>query len=166
MIKNQAENFNDDREALELRAASVNRGKWVYQVVRHALDAGMSWDEIREAIHRAGAYKGYHEFPRTTDLKEFARGFATQDLTKVNDGRIPVLTDEEFIWEVHYCPMVEAWMSYTDDEEFISKLCDVCMEIDRGTMSTYGWELDLKETIGRGDGRCMICMKKKQEKAN
>ena len=57
MIKNQAENFNDDREALELRAASVNRGKWVYQVVRHALDAGMSWDEIREAIHRAGASK-------------------------------------------------------------------------------------------------------------
>ncbi len=162
MIPNKARNFNDDREALELRAASINRGKWVYMLVREALNAGMTWDDVREAIRAAGAHKGYHDFPRTTDMREFARGFATGDLTKVNDGEIPVLTDDEFVWEVHYCPMVEGWMQYTDDEQFIDKLCDACMEVDRGTMDSYGWELELKETIGKGDGKCTICMRKKK----
>jgi hypothetical protein len=161
MIRNRAENFNDDREALELRAASINRGKWVYMIVREALKAGMSWPDIREAIRAAGVYKGYHEFPRTTDMREFARGFATTELTKLNDGRIPILTDREFVWEVHYCPMVEGWLQYTDDAEFIAELCDACMEIDRGAMESYGWEFELGETIGKGDGKCVMRMRKK-----
>ena len=162
MIINEARNYNDDKEALLLRAASENRGKWIYQLVRKGLDAGMSWDDIRDAIRAAGAYKGYHDFPRTPDIKEFAKGFASEALFKTNDGEIPVLTDDEFIWEVHYCPLIKAFMSYTDDEEFIATLCDVCMEIDRGTMDTFGWELELKETIGKGDGKCTICMRKKR----
>ncbi len=161
MIKNQASNYNDDTEAVALRAASINRGKWIYVIVREALKAGMSWNDIREAIHAAGAFKGYHDFPRTTDIREFAKGFATSDLVKVNDGRTARLTDDEFVWEVNYCPMVEGWMHFTDDGAFIDQLCDACMEIDRGTMASYGWELELKETIGKGDGRCIICMKKK-----
>lgn len=161
MIKNEARNYNDDFEAQQLRAASINRGKWVYQLIRSGLDTGMTWDDIREAIRAAGRYKGYHSFPRTTNIKEFAKGFATKELYKTNDGEIPVLTDNELVWEVHYCPLIEAFMEYTDDKDFIAELCDVCMEIDRGTMDTYGWVLELKETIGKGDGKCTICMKKK-----
>lgn len=161
MIKNKARNYNDDFEAQQLRAASINRGKWVYQLVTCALEAGMDWEDIREAIRAAGRYKGYHDFPRTTDMKEFAKGFASKELFKTNDGEIPVLTENEFIWEVHYCPLVEAFMQYTDDEKYIDKLCDVCMEIDRGMLDTYGWELDLQETIGKGDDKCTIRMIKK-----
>jgi hypothetical protein len=160
MIRNSARNFNDDYEAQQLRAASINRGKWIFQVVKAGLEAGMSWDDVREAIHAAGAYKGYHKFPRTNDVREFAGEFASETLVKVNDGRIAKLTDNEFVWEVNYCPMVEGWMQYCDDKEFLEKLCDACMEIDRGTMDSYGWTLDLPETIARGDGKCTICMKK------
>ena len=163
MIKNQASHYNDDFEAQQLRAASINRGKWIYQVVKCGLEAGMSWDDIREGIRAAGAFKGYHCFPRTSDIKKFAEEFANEELVKVNDGRIARLTDDEFVWEVHYCPLIEAFMQFTDDEEFIGQLCDVCMEIDRGTMDSYGWQLELQETIGKGDERCMICMKKCQK---
>ena len=160
MITNAAKNYNDDFEAQQLRASSINRGKWVYQLVSAFLEGGMSWDEIREGIRAAGKYKGYHSFPRTSDIREFAEKFATEELVKVNDGRIASLTDNEFVWEVNYCPMVEGWLKYTDDKEFLSKLCDICMDIDRGAMDTYGWELELKGTIANGDGKCMICMKK------
>lgn len=158
MIINKAKNYNDDFEAQQLRASSVNRGRWIYQLAVAFLEAGMTWEDIGEAIRAAGRYKGYNDFPRTTDMKEFAKGFATESLVKVNDGAVAKLTDDEFVWEVNYCPMVEGWLQYTDDEEFIKKLCDVCMEIDRGTMDTYGWELELKETIANGDGKCTICM--------
>lgn len=160
MITNTAKNYNDDFEAQQLRASSVNRGRWIYQLVVSFLEAGMSWDDIGEAIRAAGRYKGYNDFPRTNDIKVFAEGFATEELKKVNDGRVASLTDNELVWEVNYCPMVEGWLSYTDDEEFLKKLCDVCMNIDRGTMDTYGWELELKSTIANGDGKCTICMKK------
>ena len=160
MIKNKPRKDVEDIEIQQLRAASINRGKWVYHIVKAGLEAGMQWDDIREAIRKAGAYKGYNDFLRTSDLKKFAQAFATDALKKTNDAEIPVLTDNEFVWEVHYCPMVEAWMQYTDDEEFIAKLCDACMEIDRGTMDTYGWKLELKNTIAGGDGKCTICMKK------
>lgn len=160
MITNVAKHYNDDEEAIQLRQSSVNRGKWIYQLVRSFLDGGMSWDEIREGIREAGKYKGYNSFPRTSDMHEFAEGFATEDLIKVNDGRIESLTDDELVWEVNYCPMVDGWTQLTDDEEFISKLCDICMDIDRGTMDTYGWDLELKGTIADGDGKCTICMQK------
>ena len=39
-------------------------------------------------------------------------------------------------------------------------MCDICMDIDRGAMDTYGWELELNGTIANGDGKCTICMKK------
>ncbi|MDR1932012.1 MAG: hypothetical protein LBQ57_04215 [Spirochaetales bacterium] len=166
MIKNTACNYNDDYEAQQLRAASINRGKWVYQIVKAALDAGMTWDDIREAIRAAGAYKAYHKFPRTSDIKKFAEGFASETLVKVNDGAIPKLTDTEFVWEVNYCPMVDGWLQYTDDQEFLEKLCDACMEIDRGAMDSYGWTLDLPKTIAKGDGKCLICMKKNNASAD
>jgi len=161
VIKNKPRTNVEDIEIQQLRAASINRGKWIYHIVKAGLEAGMTWDDIREAIRKAGAYKGYHSFLRTSDLKKFAKAFATDALKKTNDAEIPVLTDEEFVWEVNYCPLVEAWMQYTDDEEFIAKLCDACMEIDRGTMDTYGWHLELKNTIAGGDGKCTICMQKK-----
>jgi hypothetical protein len=160
MIKNTAQNFNDDYEAQQLRAASINRGKWVFQIVKAGLEAGMAWADIREAIHAAGVYKGYHKLPRTSDIREFAKEFASETLVKVNDGRIAKLTDNEFVWEVNYCPLVAGWVQYCDDEKFLEKLCDACMEIDRGTMDSYGWTLDLPETIAKGDGKCTICMKK------
>ena len=162
MIKNKPRKDTKDVETQQLRAASINRGKWIYYIVKEGLAAGMKWDDIREAIRKAGAYKGYNSFLRTSDLKKFAKAFATEELIKTNDAEIPVLTDDEFVWEVNYCPLVEAWMQYTNDEQFIAKLCDACMEIDRGTMDTYGWELELKKTIADGDGKCTICMKKKK----
>jgi hypothetical protein len=162
VIKNKPRTDVKDIEIQQLRAASVNRGKWIYQIVKEGLAVGMQWEDIREAIRKAGAYKGYNSFLRTSDLKKFAKAFATDALIKTNDAEIPVLTDDEFVWEVHYCPLVEAWMQYTDDEEFITKLCDACMEIDRGTMDTYGWNLELKNTIAGGDGKCTICMQKKK----
>ena len=160
MIKNAAQNYNEDYEARQLRSSAVNRGKWVYQIVKAFLEAGMTWEEIRDGIRDAGRYKGYHNYPRTSDIGEFAEKFATKELVKLNDDRIASLTDEEFVWEVNYCPMVEGWLQYTDDEEYLSKLCDICMDIDRGAMDTYGWELELKGTIADGDGKCTICMKK------
>ena len=160
MINNKPRNYVGDYEVELLRAASLNRGKWVYKVVKHGLNAGMTWDDIREAIRRIGAYNGYNVYPRTNDIKEFAKAFCTDTLMKMNDAEVAKLTDDEFTFVVHHCPMVDAWLRFTDDEEFIAELCDACMEIDRGTMATYGWNLELKETIGKGDDKCTICMKK------
>ncbi len=160
MITNTAKHYNDDFEAQQLRLSSVNRGKWVYQLVKSFFFFFLNWDEIREVIREAGRYKGYHDFPRTGDIREFAEKFATEDLVKVNDGRVASLTDDEFVWEVNYCRMVEGWLKSTADPEFLEKLCDICMDIDRGAMDTYGWELELKGTIAKGDGKCTICMRK------
>jgi len=161
MIKNKPRKETNDVETLQLRAASINRGKWVFQIAKEGLKAGMKWDDIREAIHKAGAYKGYNDFLRTSDIKKFAKAFATESLIKTNDAEIPVLTDDEFVWEVNYCPLVEGWLEFTEDQDFLENLCEACMEVDRGAMDTYGWTLELKETIARGDGKCTICMRRK-----
>ena len=49
----------------------------------------------------------------------------------------------------------------TDDEEYMSQICDCCMDMDRAMAESLGWTMDLEHTIAAGDGKCTMCFRKK-----
>ena len=63
--------------------------------------------------------------------------------------------------DLGYCPLVKAWQGLTDDEEYMSRICDCCMDMDRAMAEGLGWTMDLEHTIAAGDGKCTMCFRKK-----
>lgn len=157
MLQNTPKKYVDDKNVNELREQYENRGLWFYKIIEKALENGLDYDFARKAIFNAGIWNGLNKFPRTDDMKEFADAFMTVGVEKANEGEIVELTDDKLIVDVGYCPLVTAWRKFTDDEEKIALLCDIAMEVDRGIMSTFGWELELKGTIGTGFDKCRLC---------
>jgi len=143
-----------------LEDAVENTGKWYYMLATGALEAGMSWNDIREAIRKAGYYKGYNDYPRTSDLQAFAKAYAKESFVKTRKLKKVALTEDKFIYEVHHCPLVKSWKHFTDDKELISKLCDVYMDLERSVMETYGWNLEVEKAISKGNNNCTICIRK------
>ncbi|MTI62076.1 MAG: hypothetical protein FH762_19195 [Firmicutes bacterium] len=160
-IKNNArlneEHINDMRGALEHRAT------WFYFLLDEVRKKGLDWDDFaRKAIFKCGCFHGDNKFTDTDDLKEFAAEFANDQVKDIFEMDIVESTDDKFVVEFNYCPLVAAWMKLTDNEEDIDHLCDIAMDGDRGILSTYdNFEFDLQETIASGGDVCKIVISKK-----
>lgn len=163
MLKNEPKKYIGDKEVDELRAQYENRGLWYYQVIEEALANGLDLDFARQAIFNAGVWSGKHDFSGIRDTKTFAKEFMSEGVIKANEGELVELTDDKIIIDIGYCPLIKAWQEFTDDEEKIAELCDIAMCVDRGILSTYGWELKLEGTIGGGDEKCRLCILKNKE---
>jgi len=159
-IKNQAkineEHIND------LRGAFEHRATWFYLLLDEARKEGLDWDKFaRKAIFRCGCFHGNNKFSDTEDLKKFANEFANELVKKIFEMEIVELTDDKFVVEFNYCPLVAAWLKLTDNEEEIDHLCDIAMDGDRGILSTYDkFTFDLQETIASGGDVCRIVITK------
>jgi hypothetical protein len=157
MIKNQPAKYIDDKEVNAVRDAYENRGNWYYFLVKEGLDRGLGLDFARDALRDAGEFLGTTRFKDCKTMREFADVFMTFGVEKVNEGEIRKLTDTELRVELGYCPLVSAWLKLTDDEDYIVKICDVCMDMDRGLAKTKGMGMELKGSIAKGDGKCTLC---------
>lgn len=161
MIINEPKKYIGSYEVDSVRGAYENRGKWYYYLVKEGLDNGLPLDFARDAMRNAGRHLAETRFKGMTTIDEFAKEFMTYGVEKVNEGVITRQTEDELEIDLGYCPLVNAWQKLTDDEEYMAKICDVCMDMDRGTAEALGWEMELKNTIASGCGRCTMCFKKK-----
>ncbi len=160
-IKNQStineEHIND------LRAAFEHRATWFQLLLEEARKKGLDWDDFaRKAIFRCGCFHGDVKFSHTGDMATFAAEFANPLVKKIFEMDVQEVSDDRFVVEFHYCPLVNAWLKQTQDEQEIDKLCDIAMDGDRGIVSSFpGFSMDLQDTIAKGGNCCRIVITKK-----
>lgn len=150
------------RDVGNLRAAIEHRATWLYFPLDEARKNGLDWDGFaRKAILRCGCYHGTTRFGDVANLQEFAKIMINDVSRGVFAAETRELSDDLFVFEFHYCPLVAAWQKLTDDGEEIKKLCDIAMDGDRGIVSTLdNCEIDIKQTIAEGAETCRIEIRK------
>lgn len=140
----------------DLRAAIEHRATWFALLIQEAQKRGLDINFARDAVFNCGCFHADVKFPHTEDLKEFAAAFANETTKKIFEMDVET-TDEEFVINFHYCPLVAAWKKITDDEVFIADLCDAAMNGDRGIISKYDkFEFELGDTIAKGCDTCQV----------
>lgn len=161
IIKN--ESTINEKHINDLRAAFEHRATWFYLLLDEARKKGLDWDDFaRKAIFQCGCFHGDNKFSDTTDMTVFAHEFANDLGKKIFEMNIKEVSDDKFVVEFNYCPLVNAWMKLNVNEEEIAHLCDIAMEGDRGIIDTFeGFKMDLPETIANGGKVCRIIITKK-----
>lgn len=158
MITNNA-TINDEK-TVDLRNAIEHRATWFYFLLEEAVKRGIDRDFARKAIFNCGCFHGENNYPKTSDIKEFAEAFANQNVRNIFEMDVKI-TDEALNIEFHYCPLVAAWKKLTGDETLIANLCDIAMDGDKGIISQYDdFEFSLGDTIAKGNKTCQVCIKK------
>ena len=153
----------NDELIVKLKKANENRGIWYYYLLKIAQDKGYDIEDFaRKGIRDVGRSNRYR-YPDTDDLKTFVGAFMDDINKKLFDMELKSIDGKEARIDFHYCPMTGAWTKLTDDQEFIEKICDIAMDVDRGLFDTYDcFEFSLGKTICQGHDTCEICIRKKQ----
>lgn len=154
---NKVEGFSEECVE-ELRGAIQHRATWMYLLVDEAREEGLDPDNFaRKAVRRCGRIHGESKFEKTRDLENFASQFLTGSGKQIFEMEEIKNEPDRFIVHFHHCPLVEAWSRLTDDQEEISKLCDIAMDGDRGIISRFpDFQLDIEKTIADGDDVCRL----------
>ncbi len=156
----------NDELTVKLRKASENRGVWYYFLLKTAHDKGYDIEDFARKAIRAVGRSNRSKYPDTEDLRTFVSAFMEETSKKLFEMELIHLDDREARIDFHYCPMCGAWTKLTDDQEFLEKICDIAMDVDRGLFDTYDcFEFSLGKTICQGHGTCEICIRKKEGKA-
>ncbi len=146
----------------KLHAANENRGLWFYYLLKNAHEKGYDIEEIARRGIRAVGHSNRENHPDTTDLKTMVDSFMGDSVNrKLFDMEIVSETEDEVHIEFHYCPMCGQWIKTSDDQEFIEKICDIAMDVDRGLFDMYDcFEFELGKTICQGHDTCQVCIRK------
>ncbi|MCR4425136.1 MAG: L-2-amino-thiazoline-4-carboxylic acid hydrolase [Firmicutes bacterium] len=155
----------NELEVNNVRAAIEHRATWFSLLLDEVERAGADWEKIgRAAIFNCGVFHGHCKFSKTDDLKKFASEFANDLVRKVFEMDVKEMSDDEFVVEFHYCPLVSAWMKLGKDETRINTLCDIAMDGDRGIISAFPeFKFDLQATIAQGDKVCRVVVTKEKK---
>lgn len=153
-----------DQHVEDMRNAIEHRATWFYFLLDEARKRGLDWDDFaRTAIFRTGCFHGDVKFTKIEDLKQFAREFANDLVRQIFEMDVVESTDDRFVVEFHFCPLVRAWTKLTDNEEEIAHLCDIAMDGDRGIVSRFpDFRMELKDTIASGGKVCRLVITRKK----
>ncbi|MBP8672539.1 MAG: L-2-amino-thiazoline-4-carboxylic acid hydrolase [Synergistales bacterium] len=153
-----------DQHVEDMRNAIEHRATWFYFLLDEARKRGLDWDDFaRAAIFRTGCFHGDVKFTKIEDLKQFAREFANDLVRQIFEMDVVESTDDRFVVEFHFCPLVRAWTKLTDNEEEIAHLCDIAMDGDRGIVSRFpDFRMELKDTIASGGKVCRLVITRKK----
>jgi hypothetical protein len=141
----------------KVRAAVMDRALWLLYIYR-SMSAAFPKDEVvrhlRTAIREFGHYKGRKDGPDFSSRK-WIDGHDTKGSRLVFDS---LLVRGEGVNEqqMGFCPLVEIWKQEGCTQEELELLCDIAMEGDRGRAEAHGMEMELEQTIARGDKRCRL----------
>lgn len=149
MIKNIKSKGLDDEYTIEMRTQFVNRARWFMKTLEAGLDNGLGWEFGHDAMLEAGRWTGYNQYPRNAGMKLFAKTHMSKMFEAAHEAEIVKLTDEEYEVEMHYCPLVEAFMEYTQDEEYIAKLCECACMSEKGLAETFHFNFECKKPLAK-----------------
>jgi hypothetical protein len=159
-IKNQSTIHEEQVE--NMRAAIEHRATWFYLLLDEARNKGLDWEDFaRKAITRCGCFHGKTKYTGDGDMKKFASELANELYKKIFEMDIKEVTENRFVVEFSYCPLLAAWMKQTNNEQDYKQLCDIAMDGDRAIAGTMpGFKMDLEETIAAGGKCCRIVFTK------
>lgn len=146
-----------------IRGLLEHRALWLYLLLDEAGKRGVSTEEFASpAIMRCGCFQGDQLVARagTKSLKGLKKTLFTLPARKVFEMKVLACDDDRLDIDFHYCPLVAAWQTQGATDEQIEKLCDIAMQGDRGIARSFGCELDLGETIAKGNSKCEIRFKR------
>lgn len=161
MIINEPKKYIDDYAVDTVRGAYENRARWYYYLVKEGLENGLPIDFVRDAMREAGKFQYESRFKGVTEIDEFTKEFMTFGVEKVNEGVVVEQDENHVKIDLGYCPLVNAWQKLDNDEEYLAKICDCCMDMDRAMAEGLGWTMELENTIASGCGKCTMCFRKK-----
>lgn len=161
-IVNQSK-INNDEQVNNMRSAIEHRATWFYLLLDEAKKRGLDWNDFgRAAILRCGCFHGNVKFSNDGDMKKFASEFSNELFTKIFEMDVKEVTEDRFVVDFHYCPLVAAWKKQNVSDAEIDNLCDIAMDGDRGIVSVMpGFEMALEDTIAKGGTGCRIVITKK-----
>ena len=160
-IKNTPTITNDQR-VNDMRGAIEHRATWMCLMLDEMEKAGVDWEAIgRKAILRCGAFHGRTKFTQTDDLKVLGKEFANELFSKIFEMDVKELSNDKFVVEFHYCPLVAAWKKQGASDKQCETLCDMAMDGDRGIVSAFPkFKFELGDTIAKGGKGCTITITK------
>jgi len=141
----------------KVRNAIMDRALWLLYIYR-AFSAAFPKDEVekhlRIAIREFGHYKGRKDGADFSS-RQWIDGHETKGSKVVFDS---LLVRGEGVNEqqMGFCPLVEIWKQEGCSPEELVLLCDIAMEGDRGRAEAHGLDMELEQTIARGDKRCRL----------
>lgn len=154
----------NEPEVLNMRSALEHRATWMSLLIDEIRKNGADWESMaRQAIRRCGVFHGNHKFSYTADMQAFADQFASELYRKIFEMDVKELTQDRFVIEFNYCPLVTAWQKLGRPEEEIETLCDIAMEGDRGIADVFkDFTFELGNTIAKGGRCCEIVFTRKE----
>lgn len=147
----------NDQSMEILRKAIGDRAAWLalmYEAFCEILPAAETERLVRKAIRAYGQYKGLmapHPYPTLKLVWSFIESGSADTF----DAEI-AWTSAEFQYRVRCCPLVNAWRNMGLPPDRIALLCDIAMEGDRSRAAALGVDMNLRETIAKGDAYCRI----------
>jgi hypothetical protein len=149
------------RETVDkVRAAVKDRAAWLallYQAFSEALPEAEVERLCRKAIFAFGRLKATKD-PRPFTHRDWVQRHEEKGSSLVFDSDMEYC-DHHSVQRMKFCPLVEAWKEMGLSPAAIAKLCDIAMEGDRGRAAAHGVEMELAETIGKGDPWCRLLIR-------
>lgn len=161
IIKNVA---NPVEEKIDINRSQIeHRATWMGLIYDEMKKEGIDAERIiRKAIRRCGNFHGNNfkamcEDPNNcVDFKDAFLGSDDAVGPKTfNMDNIKADNDNVTV-DFHYCALVNAWKKLGFDDETCDLLCDMAMDGDRGIAEAMGLELELSETIAKGNSCCKL----------
>lgn len=131
---------------------------YLYRSFSKVMPAEQAERLAREAIFEYGRYKASLDSGKATPERwvdhHMAKGSGA-----VFESRI-AKQEDQCLQEMTFCPLIEAWRELGCSPEEMDLLCDIAMEVDRGSAAYHGLTVDMPMRIGKGDAHCRLVIRK------
>jgi hypothetical protein len=144
----------------KVRAAIKDRATWfalLYRSFREELPEARVRELARKAIFEFGRMKAKKD-PEDFSPQAWVRKHVDKGSYEVFDSDIEI-HDDYAVQQMKFCPLVEAWKEMNCTAEEIDLFCDIAMEGDRGRAAGHGVNMELDQTIGKGDACCRLVIR-------
>ena len=144
----------------KVRAAVKDRAFWfalLYKTFKEALPEEEVQKLSRNAIFEFGLMKA-KKAPQDFSPQAWVQKHVDKGSFLVFDSDIEI-HDDYAVQQMKFCPLVEAWKEMGCSAEEIDLFCDIAMEGDRGRAAGHGVEMELDQTIGKGDACCRLVIR-------
>ncbi len=143
----------------KFRAAIKDRAAWfalLYREFLTELPAETAEKAARRAIYSYGRLKASRD-KTSLNARSLLDNFVETGGARIFDAEITGVK-EGVLNTVKNCALVDAWRDMGCSDEELDLFCDIAMEGDRGRAEAHGIKLELRETLGKRDDFCWICL--------
>lgn len=145
-----------------IRGQLEQRATWLALLTDEAEKKGLDRAAFGdEAIGRCGSLQGRSLANGSKSFKDLKKRLFSKGAQLIFEMEILECDDDKLSIDFHYCPLVKGWQKMGLDDKTIERLCDVAMCGDHNIARQFDGELELGQTIAKGDPICQLRFLKK-----